>query len=91
MVRGPTADLGRVWIYGGLEFEFARNGDGEFYNFTFSATHIIIVGGRLVVGWEKQPFMGTLDLVLNGDHLTPDVPLPNGPNVGAKALGKFWF
>ena len=88
VIRGPTAVLGKIWIFGGLEFEFAPNPNGGFYDFTFIATHIVIVGGRLVVGWEETPFQGTMNFVLKGNHLTPDLPLSRGLNLGAKAIGE---
>ncbi|CAH1247131.1 PKHD1L1 [Branchiostoma lanceolatum] len=58
-------------------------------DYTLQATHIFIQGGRLVVGWPDEPYLGNVLLSLLGDHSTPDMPLPSGPNVGAKAVGVF--
>ena len=57
------------------------------YDYTFSATHIIIAGGRLVVGWPKIPFPGQMQFVMRGDSNTPEINLPEGPKLGAKAIG----
>ena len=45
-------------------------------------------GGKLIAGWSDEPFRGQLHIKLNGDHRTPDWPLPNGPNQGSKVLGR---
>merc|ERR1712016_311814 len=42
-------------------------------------------------GTQDEPHNHTFTLLLNGDHYTEDQPLPNGPNLGAKALGVFGF
>ena len=39
--------FGRIYIYGVLEFKWE-----DPLNYTLSATHILISGGRLIVGWE---------------------------------------
>ncbi|KAJ8026005.1 Fibrocystin-L [Holothuria leucospilota] len=73
----------KLFIYGTLEFEDTRN-------FVINATYIFIHGGRLVAGFsEEEPFTHKLHFILNGNHLTPDIPLPNGPNMGSKVLGVF--
>ena len=52
---------------------------------------LLIRGGKLQVGTVEEPFTNKFDLVLAGNHFTEDQPLPNGPNLGAKALGVFGF
>ena len=42
-------------------------------------------------GLPNAPYQHNFELVLRGDHFTEDQPLPNGPNLGAKALGVFGF
>uniref|UniRef100_A0A3B4AFD8 Uncharacterized protein n=1 Tax=Periophthalmus magnuspinnatus TaxID=409849 RepID=A0A3B4AFD8_9GOBI len=54
-----------------------------------NAIHILIEGGRLIAGSPESPFEGELHIILRGDHRTQDWPLPNGPNLGSKALGVF--
>ncbi|KAK7898488.1 hypothetical protein WMY93_019341 [Mugilogobius chulae] len=54
-----------------------------------NAVHILIEGGRLIAGSPESPFEGELHIVLKGNHRTTDWPLPNGPNLGSKALGVF--
>ena len=81
--------INKLYIYGVLELEYQINPETEdYFNFILNCSHIIISGGRLIVGWEDQPFMGQASIVLRGDHYSPDMPLPDGPNMGAKALGK---
>ena len=48
-------------------------------------------GGKFQVGTQDEPFTHNFDLILTGNHFTVDQPLPNGPNLGAKALGVFGF
>ncbi|KAJ0054901.1 hypothetical protein NL108_007111 [Boleophthalmus pectinirostris] len=54
-----------------------------------NAIHLMIQGGRLIAGSPESPFKGELHIKLRGNHHTPDWPLPNGPNLGSKALGVF--
>lgn len=44
-------------------------------------------GGRLIGGWEDNPFKGELQIVLRGNHSTPEWAFPEGPNQGSKVLG----
>ncbi|XP_078617899.1 fibrocystin-L-like [Branchiostoma floridae x Branchiostoma japonicum] len=76
--------LNKLFIYGALEFD-----DGPDKSYTLKATQILVQGGRFIIGWEDNPFQGIINLVLKGNHFTPDIPLPNGPNMGSKALGCF--
>lgn len=74
--------MGKLFIYGTLELD-----DSQDFNLT--ATYILIQGGRLIIGQsESKPFTHNVVISLEGDHYTPDIPLPNGPNLGSKALGK---
>ncbi|XP_038070546.1 fibrocystin-L-like isoform X1 [Patiria miniata] len=75
--------MNKLFIYGGLEIEDSQDNKIE-------ATYILIQGGRLVIGFsESNPFQHDMKILLNGHHFTPDQPLPNGPNLGSKALGVF--
>ena len=49
---------------------------------------LLLQGGRMIAGWDDEPFRGQLHIKLRGNHRTPDWPLPNGPNQGSKVLGK---
>uniref|UniRef100_W5M5C1 PKHD1 like 1 n=1 Tax=Lepisosteus oculatus TaxID=7918 RepID=W5M5C1_LEPOC len=87
----------RITVYGVLELPDnitapsapAANTTSTFRKIILNATYISIQGGRLIAGWSDQPFRGELQIVLRGNHFTPDWPLPNGPNQGAKVLGVF--
>ncbi|XP_069051252.1 PKHD1 like 1, tandem duplicate 1 [Lepisosteus oculatus] len=87
----------RITVYGVLELPDnitapsapAANTTSMFRKIILNATYISIQGGRLIAGWSDQPFRGELQIVLRGNHFTPDWPLPNGPNQGAKVLGVF--
>ncbi|XP_067947416.1 fibrocystin-L-like [Watersipora subatra] len=83
------ARINKLYIYGVLEFEPAKI-NGEYLDFTLSATHILLFGGRLFVGWEDNPMKGNVEIVLRGDWSTEEQYLPfGGPTVGAKAIGVF--
>ncbi|KAG9339164.1 hypothetical protein JZ751_024022 [Albula glossodonta] len=61
----------------------------QYRKITLSAIYISIQGGKLIAGWPDDPFKGELQIILRGNHLTPDWPLPSGPNQGSKVLGVF--
>uniref|UniRef100_UPI00398F2CC2 PKHD1 like 1, tandem duplicate 1 n=1 Tax=Pristiophorus japonicus TaxID=55135 RepID=UPI00398F2CC2 len=93
VVDAPIPSMYNLTIYGVLEIKdenlMLGNHSSSFVNIVLNATYISIQGGRLIAGTHKQPFRGKLQIVLRGDHLTPDWPLPNGPNQGSKVLGVF--
>ena len=74
--------LTRLYIYGVLEID-------DQMDMQLSAEIILIQGdqAQLVAGTAEEPYQNNLELILRGNHTTPDQPLPNGPNLGAKALG----
>ncbi|XP_035685638.1 fibrocystin-L-like [Branchiostoma floridae] len=78
--------LGKLYIYTVLELWDPSN---PYRDYTVEATHIFIQGGRLIVGWPDAPYLGNVHIILHGDHNTPEMPVPNGPTVGAKAIGVF--
>ena len=84
VVDVETPRLNRLYIYGTLELENGRNHN-------LSANIIFISGlyGSLVVGWPDKPMVNNVIIRLLGNHATKDMPLNNGPNVGAKALAVF--
>ncbi|OWK04128.1 hypothetical protein Celaphus_00016362, partial [Cervus elaphus hippelaphus] len=49
---------------------------------------LFLKGGRLIGGWEDNPFKGELQIVLRGNHSTPEWALPEGPNQGSKVLAE---
>ncbi|XP_078699976.1 fibrocystin-L-like [Branchiostoma floridae x Branchiostoma belcheri] len=79
--------LGKLYIYTVLELWDPDNPYTRDY--TLEAEHIFIQGGRLVVGWPENPYLGNVHIILHGDHNTPELSVPNGPTVGAKAIGVF--
>lgn len=61
---------------------------GRHLDFTFSASHVFLHGGRMIVGWEDKPMRGNVDIILRGDWSSPELNLPyGGPTIGAKAIG----
>ena len=84
----PLPVMGKLYIQGVLEMEYLPINKGKVPDFTLNCTHIFVNGGRLIAGWEKDRYTGNGQIVLRGNHLTPDMPLPNGPNMGAKVLGE---
>ncbi|XP_078071648.1 PKHD1 like 1, tandem duplicate 1 [Mustelus asterias] len=89
----PIPPLHNLTIFGTLEIRdnisTLVNQSSSYANIVLNATYISIQGGRLTVGSPEKPFRGQLQIVLRGDHLTPDWPLQNGPNQGSKVLGVF--
>ena len=78
----------KMFIYGTLEFEYQDKPNTTTpYNFNLTATHIVINNGRMIVGWPDNPLRGETHIILRGDHYTEDMPLPDGPNLGSKAIG----
>ena len=74
--------MNKLFIYGTLEIDDSKD-------MVINATYILIQGGRLIAGFnETRPFTHDLRILLNGHHFTQDIPLPNGPNLGSKALGR---
>ncbi|XP_077870118.1 fibrocystin-L-like [Saccoglossus kowalevskii] len=74
--------MNKLFIYGTLEIDDTMNN-------MINATYVFIRGGRLVVGWEDAPFEHNFRFLLQGNHLTPDIVLPSGPNLGSKVIGVF--
>ncbi|XP_067888793.1 PKHD1 like 1, tandem duplicate 1 [Heterodontus francisci] len=93
VVDSPIPPLYNLTIFGILEIKddnlVLGNQSSSFMNIVLDATYISIQGGRLIAGTQEKPFQGELQIVLRGDHSTPDWPLPNGPNQGSKVLGVF--
>ncbi|XP_053468790.1 PKHD1 like 1, tandem duplicate 1 [Ictalurus furcatus] len=54
-----------------------------------NATYISILGGCLIAGWPDKPFSGQLQIILRGNHRTPELRLPDGQTQGSKVLGVF--
>ncbi|MBZ3876694.1 Fibrocystin-L [Sciurus carolinensis] len=82
----------RLIIWGVLELEDKSNmgpAGPSYRRVVLNATYISVQGGRLIGGWEDNPFNGELQIVLRGNHSTPEWALPEGPNQGAKVLGVF--
>ena len=76
--------LTRLYIYGVLEIDDSMDN-------VLSAEIIMIQGdlAQLVAGFVDAPHTHKFDILLRGNHETLDQPLPDGPNLGAKALGVF--
>ncbi|XP_064635838.1 fibrocystin-L-like [Lineus longissimus] len=87
VINEPLPKFTKVYVYGVIEF----NHTNPDLNVVFSATHIFVSGGRLIAGYTAsgEHMQGQVTIELRGDHNTPDMPLPGGPNMGAKALGIF--
>nr|XP_058131903.1 fibrocystin-L isoform X2 [Dasypus novemcinctus] len=82
----------KLTIWGVLELEDKYNvgaAESSYRKVVLSATYISLQGGRLIGGWEDNPFKGDLQIVLRGNHSTPDWTLPEGPNQGSKVIGVF--
>ncbi|KAM4704928.1 fibrocystin-L [Rhinophrynus dorsalis] len=87
--------LEKLIIYGILELRNITDSNATsrsssvFKKTVLNATYISIQGGQLIGGRENDPFMGELHIILRGNHSTPEMPLPDGPNQGSKVIGVF--
>nr|XP_048313021.1 fibrocystin-L isoform X3 [Myodes glareolus] len=82
----------KLIIWGVLEIEDRSEVESaapSYRRVVLNATYISVQGGRLIGGWEDNPFKGELQIVLRGNHSTPEWAFPEGPNQGAKVLGVF--
>uniref|UniRef100_A0AAX7VHS5 Polycystic kidney and hepatic disease 1 (autosomal recessive)-like 1 n=1 Tax=Astatotilapia calliptera TaxID=8154 RepID=A0AAX7VHS5_ASTCA len=92
-----TPLLNKLTVIGVLEIPDTMNSSSTrqarsvpaYNTVAIDAVYISIQGGRLIAGWNDEPFRGQLYIKLRGNHRTPDWPLPNGPNQGSKVLGVF--
>uniref|UniRef100_A0A672GVH9 Polycystic kidney and hepatic disease 1 (autosomal recessive)-like 1 n=1 Tax=Salarias fasciatus TaxID=181472 RepID=A0A672GVH9_SALFA len=97
VLDSDTPPLNKLTIIGVLEIPDDTNSSSsrparsvpEYRTVVIDAVYISIQGGRMIAGWEDEPFRGQLLIKLRGNHDTPDWPLPNGPNQGSKVLGVF--
>ena len=71
--------LRRINIFGALEVEDTADR-------TIEADIVFILGGSFIVGRPDVPFTHNFELLLTGHHGTPDQPMDNAANCGAKAL-----
>ncbi|XP_050924319.1 LOW QUALITY PROTEIN: PKHD1 like 1, tandem duplicate 1 [Lates calcarifer] len=98
VLDSDTVPLNKLTVIGVLEIPDTNNSSSnsrtarsapEYNTVVLDAVYISIQGGRLIAGWDDEPFRGQLHIKLRGNHRTPDWPLPNGPNQGSKVLGVF--
>nr|XP_055075131.1 fibrocystin-L-like [Misgurnus anguillicaudatus] len=85
--------LNKLTIFGVLVIPDTNNGTAniggsQYNNIVLEVTYISIQGGHLIAGRADQPFRGELQIILKGNHFTPDWQLP-GINQGSKVLGVF--
>jgi len=75
--------LGVLLLEGALEFYSMPGAD-----YTIEADFIVIRGGRLIIGWPEEPFIGQASIILRGNHSSPWFNAGVGPTLGAKAIGE---
>ena len=80
--KSPGHNFGIVFVHGTLEFEYKPVGD-----LVFACTHLVIYG-NVFVGWPEEPMINNVIIQLLGDRYTPDLVVEDGPNIGAKTIGK---
>ncbi|KAM7384668.1 hypothetical protein PAMA_011835 [Pampus argenteus] len=97
VLDSDTPPLNKLTVNGVLEISDSMSDSSdrqtrstvEYSTVVIDAVYISIQGGRMFAGRDDEPFRGQLHIKLRGEHLTPDWPLPNGPNQGSKVLGVF--
>ncbi|KAI3358131.1 hypothetical protein L3Q82_003134 [Scortum barcoo] len=88
VLDSDTPPLNKLTVIGVLEIPDTTNSSSS-NTLVIDAVYISIQGGRMIAGWDDEPFRGRLHIKLRGNHMTPEWPLPNGPNQGSKVLGVF--
>ncbi|XP_065139309.1 fibrocystin-L-like [Paramisgurnus dabryanus] len=93
VVDTEIPSLNKLTILGVLVIPDTNNGTAniggsQYNNIVLEVTYISIQGGQLIAGQADEPFRGELQIILKGNHLTPDWQLP-GINQGSKVLGVF--
>ena len=87
LVNTTISKLGTLLLEGTLEFQ--NNPDA---NYELNADYIIIMGGRLIIGWPDDPFLGLASIILRGNHSSSYyTPVGSGPTIGSKAIGETAF
>lgn len=84
VVDVPTPKLDKLFIYGVLELDPHRR-----HNLSANLIFVSGLHGNLIIGWPDKPMVNDVIIRLLGNHASKDMPLNNGPNVGAKALAVF--
>lgn len=80
--------LAELIIYGVLELDHG-NATAGYRDFVINTSYIIILGGRLIIGWEDRPFLGNAHILLQGHWFTQEYFLPvDGTTIGSKVIGK---
>ena len=79
--ESPRKDFEAVYVYGTLEFEYKKSED-----IVFAVTYLLVYGS-LFGGWPHLPMENNLMLRLLGNKYTPEIAVPDGPKIGAKAIG----
>jgi hypothetical protein len=77
------AKLRCLLVEGILEFA-----DFQTAVYNIEADHIVIRGGRLVIGWPHDPFDGIATISLHGNDSTAYCEPGQGPILGSRAMGK---
>ncbi|XP_052245987.1 fibrocystin-L-like isoform X3 [Dreissena polymorpha] len=86
VIKTTTAiELGTVRVEGGLEIDY--NSEGVTYE--FKVKFLIIIGGRFHVGWPNNPMLGTANIVLLGNAMSPAYTEIEGIAIGNKAIAVF--
>ena len=82
IVDTDTPPLRQVTVYGTLEFDASRGHN-------FSVTYLVILGGRVIAGSPRKPFVEQLNIRLTGNIRSERINLPGDVSLGAKAIGVF--
>ena len=72
--------LGRLDVHGELLFDETKP------RTKLEAESVVVLGGSLVAGSAAKPFLGDIEIVLNGDRFSPFVAVSEGLDTGNKAL-----
>ena len=77
--------LNGLHLHGKLEFS------NQLPQINLNVAYIHIRGGRLILGWENDPYTGEAVIELRGTQKTPSFPIISGPNLGSNFIGNHFL
>ena len=83
----PT--IGTLTIKGSLEINLTSSGTAQTVGkVTISANYIVILGGRLIIGWPDRPYTDQVEIILRGQTEQVYPEGYGGPPLGVMSIGK---
>lgn len=62
--------------------------NGAYKDVTLEVGYVVIIGGRLIVGWENNTYLGNMEIILSGSQDSELWPLQSTAVIGQKVIGE---